>query len=529
MASTESIVEALGAASVTFGQASSELKSLFHQAKEFPPVELRYREWRSFLSTAVRFQAGDEALFVRHTYLAILARLIARAFLEPDRTLDNPPDLHKTITGEYFLQRGISNFIEDDFFTWILSPSIARAGLELVAELANTVSGYDFGRGQPDHLASLYQELVDPPGRERPVQHRTPTWLAEYILDQELDLSNSPDQSVFDPCCGPGTFLCTAIRLIASASSRGGTDQFDTLFHILNHVAGMDGNPLAVSVARTNYLLALGDLVKDAHPPFLLPVYLSDPVKPPDIVTRSEEGGGPTEEVYTFRTSEPAANFQLPESVAANAVMLDWLFDRIPNYLKGAELRRRSQNEEEAVQEVLNAFHNYLVAPKPRSPIPEPLSAFAAEVMGRTMRLLLQLYLEGKDHLWLFMLKNLPASIHMARRKFDLVVGNLPPDFRIEPGQPGDAQDFQQSEDPGSAAFFFTQCSRRYLKDTGRIAMVIPRAVLSSGDATGLIPSPTPAGSQPLELERVVDLEQMTLPFNHPAWVIIAHGGEETA
>ena len=111
MTSAQSIVEALGAGSATFRQASSQLKALFQQAKEIPPVELRYREWRSFLSTADRSQAGDEALFVRHSYLAILARLIARAFLEPGRTPDNPPDLPKTITGEYFLQRGISNFI----------------------------------------------------------------------------------------------------------------------------------------------------------------------------------------------------------------------------------------------------------------------------------------------------------------------------------------------------------------------------------------------------------------------------------
>ena len=102
--------------------------------------------------------------------------------------------------------------------------------------------------------------------------------------------------------------------------------------------------------------------------------------------------------------------------------MLDWLFDRLPNYVKGARLRTRGQDPEEATQAVLTAFHNYLAAPKPKTPIPDPLSPFAAQVMVDTTEAFIRPYLDCPTTVWLHILKNAPAPVHMAQRKFDLVV-----------------------------------------------------------------------------------------------------------
>jgi hypothetical protein len=550
------IVVALGPNSPTFRHTFSELQALFRRVQASPEVAVRYREWQSYLSIVYGSEVGDEGLFVRHTYLSLVARLIARLFLEHGVMLADAEGLVKTVNGEYFREQGINNFIEDDFFTWLLGPGVLAAGLALVGRLANSLSVYDFAQARQDLLKGLYEELVDPEARRDLGEYYTPDWLAQYMLEEELGLSQDPSRSVLDPACGSGTFLFTAIRLITAARLARGEDTFDTLLHVLDQVMGMDVHPVAVTIARTNYLLALGELVQGPHPPVLLPVYQSNAIVLPGSTAESEPLGGYPEPVHTIQTSEPGVVFELPHSVATNPEMLDWLFDRFTNYLAGAALRLQSQSPEEAVQAVLNAFHQYLVSPKPRTPIPEPLSPFAAEVMGRTARTLIQLYLEGKDHVWLYILKNLPASIYLAQRKFDLVVGNPPwlsmryirnPQYRqrvraliLQDYQLLSSQDSHLFTHMELATLFFARCADLYLKgnesppyqgkDTGGgIAMVMPRAVLTADQHRWFTSFFFQGGSQVLKLERVLDLEGVSPLFNVPACVLVARKGQPTA
>lgn len=498
----------LGAESLTFRHATLELLELLQLVKATPLVEVKLREWQACMSAIYRGPVGDEALFVRHTYLALVARLIARSFIDGGPEVVAPQtrahDLRETIGGDFFNQRDINNFVEDDFFTWLLSPVIDGPGLNLVARLSATLSCYQTGRDDPGLLASLYRELVDPPEMNTLGQQDTPPWLAEYILDQELDLSSRPDQSILDPCCGSGSFLSTAIRLISRSRQNRGEDPFDTLLGILNQVMGMDRHPLAVTIARTNYLLALGDLVQGTHPAVLIPVYMSDAAKPTEASTEIGTAIGDPEPVYAFAPGQTGSAFHIPDSVACNPEMLDWLFTRVPNYMKGAAQRIASLGEQRAVQAVLTAFHNYLVAPKPRTPIPEPLRPYAAEVMVGTAEKLVKLYLQGHHYLWLFILKNMAAPVYLARRKFDLVVGHP----------------------AGPASGFLGQTASLYLKESGRVGLVLPRTELFFGDQLQSTPSPNQAGPSPLALVRVVDLAEVSPLFGHPACVLIAAAGE---
>ena len=107
---------------------------------------------------------------------------------------------------------------------------------------------------------------------------------------------------------------------------------------------------------------------------------------------------------------------------AEDLQLLEWLVSRLPNYLNGAALRRISQGNQAATEAVLVALHNYLLAPKPRTPVPEPLTPEAAVVMEQTAARLVSLYLEGEDLFWLFLLKNVAASALLKRQKFGLTI-----------------------------------------------------------------------------------------------------------
>ena len=69
----------------------------------------------------------------------------------------------------------------------------------------------------------------------------------------------------------------------------------------------------------------------------------------------------------------------------------------------------------------MNAYYIYLTSAKARTPIPEPLTPAAADVMVETARILVTGYLHGQGHALLHLVKNAPASLFLARRHFDVV------------------------------------------------------------------------------------------------------------
>ena len=417
------MASAFGLKSSVFQQTYPELLAIFQHIKRVPEVSLRFR-LRGKYRPGVDYSLEDEeALFVRNTYLALLARLVARMFLDSKPILRDVTGFTKILTGEFFQEQDITNFIEDDSFTWLLCPPVVNQGAALMTTLASSLSRYDFASGKPDLLMGLYEEFNPHSHEADATEEPIPGWLAGSALTEGIELPTGPGQTVLDPHCGPGQSLITAVGAIKQARLEQGDDAFDTLLRILNQVQGMDSRPIAVTVARTGYLLALGDLVLGFHPPALLPIYLSDGAMPSIRDAGPDQGRSDSEPVYEFGTGERGEVFHIPESVALNPVMLDWLFDRLPNYLKGAHVRTRGQDPEEAIQAVLAAFHNYLTAPKPRTPIPDPLSPFAAQVMLETVESLIRLYLDRPTNVWLHVLKNGPAPVHMAQRQFDQVVG----------------------------------------------------------------------------------------------------------
>ncbi len=309
----------------------------------------------------------------------------------------------------YFTRRGISNFGEGDIFSWLLIEprwelNLGELILETIQGLAAAAEQHDFSHASPGVLDSLYQQLA-------PAHRPIPRWLAGYIVEDELGVANDSNLSLLDPACGTGTFLCAAIVAMSQAIAESGGDQIDVLFDAPDRIRGMDSDPLSVALARLNYLLALGDLIQEEHPPFLMPVYLADA-----SITQSN-----TTTLTTLTTT--AGDFPLPEPVIDNPLMLDWVLGRLTNYMDGAQLRLHVQAEEVATQEVLNAYYNYLTAPKPRTPVPEALTPEQADTLLETARSLIKLHIQGEGTLWLHLVQNMAAPMVFSRRGFDVIAG----------------------------------------------------------------------------------------------------------
>src|ERR1017187_10020035 len=226
-----------------------------------------------------------QLLFALHTYYAILIKLLAAeivSFFNPWMTRQVERLLNATtstklrreleeleIRGGIFHQMGITNFLEGDLFSWYLgawSDSIER----LIRKIVGKLDEYNPGTFSEDPaqsrdlLKKLYQQLFPKSVRHDLGEYYTPDWLAEHVLD-EVGYEGNPDKRLLDPGCGSGTFLVMAINRIRRwydlNREKCAYDEGELLKKILANVVGFDLNPLAVMAARTNYLVAIKDLV----------------------------------------------------------------------------------------------------------------------------------------------------------------------------------------------------------------------------------------------------------------------------
>ena len=244
-------------------------------------------------------------LFAVHTYYALLVKLVSLEIVyfyqlrnmprHFERLLEapNPSKLRKgleelELRGGIFHQLGVTNFLEGDLFSWYLAvwtepiQKLVRRMLEKLDEYNPGTISEDPAESR-DLLKKLYQQLFPKSLRHDLGEYYTPDWLAEHVLN-EVGYEGDPDKRLLDPACGSGTFLVMAINRIRRWYDLNREtcpyDEGGLLQRIQKNVVGFDLNPLAVMAARTNYLLAVRDLLP--HVGRLdIPVYLCDSILTP--------------------------------------------------------------------------------------------------------------------------------------------------------------------------------------------------------------------------------------------------------
>ncbi len=244
-----------------------------------------------------------EFFFCLHTYYALFIKLlavqIAHYYLMPKLGTDlsqaatfESQELRRYLSnmeaGGVFRELGIGNFLERDFFGWYLDlwdENVYRAIREIVATLANySLVTLDVDPDSTrDLLKKLYQQLMPKELRHNLGEYYTPDWLAERLLNmlEAGRYQGDPDRRILDPACGSGTFLVIAIKRIRERAQQEMSSEPRVLEKILSNVVGFDLNPLAVISARTNYLLALGELLQHRTGEINIPVYLCDSIMTP--------------------------------------------------------------------------------------------------------------------------------------------------------------------------------------------------------------------------------------------------------
>jgi SAM-dependent methyltransferase len=368
-----------------------------------------------------------------------------------------------------------------------------------------------------DLLKQLYQNLMPRRLRHDLGEYYTPDWLAERLLNQ-LGVDGDPGKRLLDPACGSGTFLVLTIKRIKAYAGERMLPPAGVLEQILQNVVGFDLNPLAVISARTNYLLALGDLLPYRQGEISIPVYLAD-----SILTPTAGQDLFTHHAYSFHTV--LGRFSVPRSLV-DARSIDRLADLLEECV-GMGLR-----PDQFRARLLQTF-----------PHLDKETAEVGVAVGLYERLL-DLDRQGINGIWARVIKNAFAPLFQGR--FDYVAGNppwvnwesLPDEYRQETKAlwfyhglfPHGGMDTILGKGKKDISMLMTYVAMdRYLKDGGRLGFLITQSVFKTAGAGQGFRRFRLGDGTPLKVVHVDDMASLK-PFegasNRTAIVILERGGE---
>ncbi len=528
---------------------------LFEQWRLFFSEATDYKEWAEQIESKPEFKKFVSSLwtkeqikhldaakvfFVLHTYYALLIKLVASLAAARFAGGESAPlsslaakkndDLRQAMSdlerGGLFREYGIRNFLEGDFFGWYL-PAWNDEIEEAVSGLIQRLAEYDPGtlelapENARDLLKKLYHYLLPREIRHDLGEYYTPDWLAERLIIQTLGKTDlgDPTKRVLDPACGSGTFLVILIKYIRERAEQMRLSPAKTLELILKNIIGIDLNPLAVIAARTNYLLALGDLLKARTDNIDIPVYQADSVLTPSQGNELFDGG-----VYPLKTS--VGVFRIPaffthrERMDALADVLD---DAVESGVKPDIFLSRIEKAAGLTQDEMKTARGEL------------------EALFRQLR---ELHDQGLNGVWARIIKNSFAPIFLEPCHY--IVGNPPwvnwehlPDEYRRSSMPlwdhyGLFPKREKAMDTilGAAKYDISMlmtyvAADRYLERNGKLGFVLSQSLFkTSGAGQGfrrfLLPDKTGIG--PLVVEDMVQLKPFEGATNRTAVAVLSKG-----
>ena len=463
------VVAQLGAASPGFQLDRVSILAAYLAVADHPEVSLKRALWAKLLTTALGSHFRDETgLFAEHTYLVTVAELVAHAVAGFDLS-DPSLSPRGLVSGDAFRSAGISGVVEADFFDWLID---APGGEALVRGLARRIARFDWTEVEHDILKVLYESVIGPEQRHSLGEYYTPDWLADRVVREVV-----PDPlttTVLDPACGSGTFVFHAVRNFIAAAEVDGRDIAETLTGATRSVFGMDVHPVAVTLARVTYLLALGaDRVRDPSRPALsVPVYLGDSLQweqaqgvvgAAGLSIEAGEGGSLLPETLKF-----------PVAVMADPGRFDQLVSRLTDMATNRTPGTEPPN-------LRGVFAQFAVAESDRSALADTFAA------------LCRLNDDGRDHIWGYYVRNLARPLWLNREdnRVGALVGNPPwlsyrympaamqERFRAATKARGMWAGAKVATQQDLSAYFVARSAELYLAEGGAFGFVMPFAVLS--------------------------------------------------
>jgi len=420
---------------------------------------------------------NDHASYAAHAWLILLSRGLVAATLTRGR-LDHD-QARAVLSGAFFDRRlpCIEQFVEHDLFGWTAQPPFTEPLLPVMVELLEALARFDLDdTPAEDVLGLLFAELMPAEARLMLGQARTPRPLAERLAQALLD-GLDPEAPVLEAAVGSGSILVALLRHRRAALEAQGLPPDRVAELLATTVVGMDVDPVAVALAKANWVLTLRDLLAHATGPLRVPVFQADAL----FVARSHDH---QRQVLSFD------NDRVQVAVPSALLRQRTAFDRFVEWARQrAELLAATGSADAsdihpAWARILgHSFDDALTAQAPA------LTTAAQVLVGA----LAQAMLDGRDGVWAFVLRNRYGPTLLAGRFAGLVAN--PPWLTVSrlPEAPYRQElerllhhhhihpQAESAHHQEVATPFLVHTVQHFLQPGGRFAFVMPWSVADAG------------------------------------------------
>ena len=382
-----------------------------------PSIELATDLWSEFVDhpegAAGRFRAE---VYADEVYLIVLARLLSANVLAGEARRSTGEELAAILDGSYFRERyQLDNMVEHDYFGWITRPEFIDALITVGAEMQRDLYAYDFDSAvEEDLFGRLLTQLARRSQRMLLGQESTPVWLSRLLAERCIETlpTGEPPRAV-DMCCGSGTIVAEVIK----AARNRGMSGINTLREV---ATGFDIDPLAVSLAKTTWVVTLAAEIREAGTPVVIPIYHADslfsvtPLSPALPLFGDEE---------SISISLDGVTLTLPRELIQPAHrdlferIVDWAYDEACEAQEaGSVPHLRAQHVAEFVDAAAAASAVSLSDHLRAAVVP------AAQALANRMA---ELAVDGRNGIWAFILRNTYRP-GLLTGQFNALVSNPP-------------------------------------------------------------------------------------------------------
>ena len=470
----ENLTRHFGLDSDVFRAANTLLEEAHRDNRDSATVAVKRKLWQELLQVAlgqdsVSDDSSNDWLYVRHTYLTTLISIIVQAHFGIDvvRLAENNPD--DLLNGDELRRNAnLKGIIESDLFGWPLEVGQK----EYITAIARQVATFDWNQESNELAATLYQNAITPEERKSMGEYYTPRWLAQAIVSETI--SKPAATRILDPACGSGTFIEAGIRHLLDNLPEG-TSGESKLAMLQRNVAGIDLHPVAVQLAKATWVISSSEVISEARrenpdiPDITAPIHLGDSMQ-----LRYDNTSITAQGMITLNTGEKLPGqcsevvFEIPLKLAKDSDRFDNLIIDIANAIDKGEEAEAALDEYE-------------------------IKGIERKAMATTIANMKALHAIDRNHVWAYYLRNMTRPAVIAEGKVDAIVGNPPwltykdsaDIIRTELRQMSETRygiwaGGKNNANQDVSSLFYCRSAELYLKEGGRIGMVMPHSALRS-------------------------------------------------
>ena len=364
-----------------------------------PSIALATDLWSEFVDHLAGDVAGFRAsAYTDEVYLCVLSRLLSANVLAEEAVLSNEDELKAILNGSYFRDRyQLENMVELDYFGWLVGQGNIDKLVPVAKEIQLDLYAYDFSwRPEEDLFGRLMAQLARRSQRKLLGQEWTPSWVGHLLAERCIDaLPPREPARIVDMCCGSGSILAEVLKV---AREHLGLIGMEALHDV---ATGFDIDPLAVSLAKTTWVVTLAKEIKSATRRILIPIYHADSLFAVTPVSSGLPALGEDQPIYV---SLDGATVKLPHALVQPEYrelfdrIVDWAYDEACDaQSKGSTSHLSPENTTKFIHGAAAASGNVL---------PDELLKDVAVAVYSLVHRMAELAVTNRNGIWAFILKN---------------------------------------------------------------------------------------------------------------------------